>query len=69
MTKLHKDLSGNWNNVKLAPFYKIWWCALLHIKTYKSYAVWDFSSQNIRDIQIYGCMKCNIWRRVDGSEE
>ncbi len=68
MVKINRDWTGDWSKMNNAPFYKIWWCNLVHPKKYKIYPVWDFSTESGRDIKVHGCMKCNIWRRVDGSE-
>lgn len=65
---INKELlspKADWSNYKKAPIYKIIWCALRHVKKYKTYSYWDLGHLSEKDIKVYGCMKCNIWRRVD----
>lgn len=65
MVQVNRDYTGDWSNMKKASWYKRAWCSWNHIKKYKIYPVWDFHTETGKDIKVYGCMKCNIWRRVD----
>ena len=65
MARLNPDWMGDWSDRKIAPFYKVWWCALWHIKKYKIYPVYSIKTQSHDDVKVYGCKKCNIWRRVE----
>jgi hypothetical protein len=65
MAKLLKGCMPDITHVKKAPFYKLWWCALRHEKKIKIIPVSDWRTGESFDAKLYGCMKCNIWRRED----
>ncbi len=66
MAKVNCDWSGDWSGYKKASWYKVWWCALRHVKKFKVYAVSNAFTGIQVDVKVYGCMKCNIWKRTDG---
>jgi hypothetical protein len=64
MAKLLKAWTDDWSHLKKARWYKLIWCAMRHQKQYKIYSAWH-AGGTWRDIKVYGCMKCNIWRLED----
>lgn len=55
----------NGPRLKKAAWYKLLWCALRHVKKYKIYSVYDYMMQRPYDVKVYGCYKCDIWRRAE----
>lgn len=65
MVRLNCDWDGDWSTKKVARWYKVYWCKLWHTMKYKTYPVYSIKNQCHSDVTVYGCKKCNIWRRVD----
>jgi len=55
------ECNDEFSHLKKARWYKRLWCALRHQKQYKIYSAWH-AGGTWREVKVYGCMKCNLWR-------